>query len=93
MSLFSALVQSTFSVFLSSILPPPWLMAKAGAEARNKAVVSAVIADFMVSPLMGCEDMRLNLLECINKTTRAREYGKMRARPSSGFGVNEWHPC
>jgi hypothetical protein len=26
-------------------------MAKAGAEARNKAVVSAVIADFMVSPL------------------------------------------
>lgn len=46
-SAFSFFVQSTF---LSSILPPPWLPAKAGAETNMKAETIAVITNFIQAP-------------------------------------------
>jgi len=44
---FSFFVQSTF---LSSILPPPWLPAKAGADTSMKAETIAVITNFIEAP-------------------------------------------
>lgn len=48
---FSFLEQSTF---LSSILPPPWLPAKEGADISMKAETRAVITIFIETP-SGCE--------------------------------------
>lgn len=50
LALFSGFLQSTFSAFLSSILPPPWLMAKLGAEIRNMAEAKIDRVVFMVLP-------------------------------------------
>ena len=44
---FSFFEQSTF---LSSILPPPWLPAKAGADISTNAETSAVITIFIETP-------------------------------------------
>ncbi len=44
---FSFLEQSTF---LSSILPPPWLPAKEGADISMKAEIRAVITIFIETP-------------------------------------------